>query len=509
MLLGTTLICTAPKHNIRLFVPANLVAIALVSDSLCRLRVLEKVSLEVELQEDTIATLKEQQAFEQLEHLEGLALREKSSKVADDNMLRQLKMLETTAPIFSKIFSLTGHSGAIGRMALGMIQDGSSLGEVLKATADAEMQIEQAKVAAQLQQQAVVAQAQQTQQAQLQRTTPAPVQTINASVSVEDENVLKLQSAAKVVGMTTECVKKDIAPSYQRLIFSVKTEDFALFPKWQKAAELSLGQDVPSYIYASEQVAWEVNLKPDQRTFKPFPNNREWKKYGRELVLGWGIDGEVVINLASEDTPQILITGTTGSGKSIFLRGCIYSLLKQSCKVSMCGGKVSDFEDFEVRYPDDIVVKDMDKTLEHIGEFYAECDRRNGMKKAELSQQQPWILVIDEFKGSLPLDPALKKIYDTQLNEVARRGRGLKLHVIIGLQKGSLRSQQDPQGLPSDLRSNLPCRIAFRVAEAKDGRLVLHRRGNAAVNLCGRGDGIVQSGLIDTRFQAYNFQEIP
>lgn len=505
ILLGTTLVCTAPKQNIQMFVPANVIALVLLGDSLHRLRILEEESADEELRKDMILTLKEQQAYEQLQSHEDTAKTKKAAEAADSSMLRQLKTLESTAPILSQIFSLTG-TNPIGRMGLGMIQNGTPLGEVLIATSEAEMQLEQAKIVAQLQQRTIEAQSQ--PQASLVATLPT--HTINAAVvEASNDNIDKIKSAAKVVGITTECIKKDVAPSYQRLIFSVKTEDFALLPKWDKASALSLGQEAPSYVCGSEQVAWEVNLENGDRTFKSFPDDRQWKKYGRVLLLGWGIDGEITIDLASDDTPQLLIVGTTGAGKSVLIRSLIYCLLKQQCRVSVCGGKTSDFEDFGERYPDEVVVQDMGKTLEYVGEFYIECDRRNSLSKTELNQQQPWVLVIDEFKGSLPLDPVLKKIYDTQLNEVARRGRGLKLHLIIGLQRGSLRSKDDPQGLPADLRSNLPCRVALRVSEAKDGRMVLHRRGNAAVNLCGKGDAIVQSGLIDTRFQAYNFEVIP
>ncbi|MBD6621018.1 hypothetical protein FNW02_36165 [Komarekiella sp. 'clone 1'] len=63
--------------------------------------------------------------------------------------------------------------------------------------------------------------------------------------------------------------------------------------------------------------------------------------------------------------------------------------------------------------------------------------------------------------------------------------------------------------MPPDLRDNLPCRIAFRCVDATSGRMILMRRGEAVTSLQGRGDGIVQSGLLDRRFQAYRFEEIP
>jgi S-DNA-T family DNA segregation ATPase FtsK/SpoIIIE len=515
MLLSVTLISTAPKKNPPLFVASNLIAIALISEAVGRSRKLEKVYFDVERQEDMLFTLKEVQAGEQLQRLETGAERKNHTEQADQDMLRQLTMLEKTAPIFSELFRATGQSGAIHKMALGMLQDGCSVGQVLQAMADAEMQFEQAKLTAQTQQKQAEIQAQailqQNQSAVLPQQNNAKTISASATVIEEPTSAMKLQAAAKVVGINTNCIQVDKAPSYERLIFPVRTEDFALLSKWEKAAELALGQeDIPIRIHGSEQVAWEINVKPEDRVYLPFPANRNWKQGGRDLVLGWGLKGEVIVDLASEDTPQVLVVGTTGAGKSIFFRACIYSLLMQGAKVNICGGKVSDYEDFADRFPKEVIsIDEMGKTLAIVSEYFVECDRRNSMNKEELNKQPSWILIIDEFKGTVPLDNNDRKLYDTQLSEVTRRGRGLKIHVIIGLQKGSLRTKEDPQGLPPDLRSNLPCRIAFRVAEAKDGRLILHRHGNTAVNLQGRGDGRVQSGLIDERFQAYNFQEIP
>jgi DNA segregation ATPase FtsK/SpoIIIE, S-DNA-T family len=45
--------------------------------------------------------------------------------------------------------------------------------------------------------------------------------------------------------------------------------------------------------------------------------------------------------------------------------------------------------------------------------------------------------------------------------------------------------------------------------DATSGRMILMRRGEAVTSLQGRGDGIVQSGLLDQRFQAYRFETIP
>nr|MDZ8061883.1 FtsK/SpoIIIE domain-containing protein [Nostoc sp. EkiNYC01] len=500
------LVLAANKNDPWRFVPRNITAIALGAGAICMLRDMNAKYEDIERQEDTLRVLKDTQVEEQLTYLQSAAESRRLNEEADKKVERQLGLLERTAPILTEVLQLTGKLGPVVQMAVGMTQNGASIGDALTAVADAQMQLEQAKIASQTRQ-LELQQQQQIIAGQSAAMQPQVVQTITAS-ETEIDKTTQLQKAAAAVGLKTECLRIDKAPSYQRLVFGIRTVDHALLPKWKSAAKLALGEnDFPLYVHGSEEVAIELALKPEERTFYDFPK-RDWKQGDRLIVLGQSLDGEVTINLKSEDTPQILIVGTTGSGKTNALRAIAYCLLMQGARVDICGGKVSDYQDFAAQFPS-ISVNDMAKALEYVGEYYQECDRRNRMTKEELRSQPAWVLEIDEYKGTVPLDEKLRKIYDQQLCEVARRGRGLKIHAVIGLQRGSKRTKDDPQALPPDLRDNLPCRIAFRCVDATSGRMVLHRRGEVVTALQGWGDGVIQSGILDTRFQAYRFDSIP
>ncbi|MBD6621244.1 hypothetical protein FNW02_37530 [Komarekiella sp. 'clone 1'] len=445
-LTGLVLTLTVNSKDIKLFTPANIAAIALASYAGLELRKLQKHYEDKEREEDMLAAMKDTQAEEQLQYLSSAAERKRSTADADKETERQLKLLQQTAPLFSEVLTVTGQNGAVSRMALGMIQNGESLGNVLLATSEAEMQMETAKLQAQIHTRQLELQAQQTQQvlksANGEVVNVTPINSANATTVTNSSKIEGLKKAATVVGLQTQCLRVDKAPSYERLIFSVKTEDFNSLPKLKAATKLALGisekSDLPFYIYAPEQIAVEVPLKPEDRTYYDFPQ-RQWTQGERLIVLGQSLDGEVVIDLKSEDTPQLLCVGTTGSGKSNLFRAIAYCLLMQGARVDICGGKVSDYEDFAERFPS-ISLNDMGKTFEYVGEYYLECDRRNQMTRAELAQEPAWLLEIDEYKGTVPLDDNLRKTYDQQLCEVARRGRGLKIHVAIGLQRGSKRS---------------------------------------------------------------------
>ncbi|MEH2146406.1 hypothetical protein [Nostoc sp.] len=508
-LTALVLTLTVNPKDLKFFIPGNIIAIAVASFTGVELRKLEKYYQDKEREEDLFAAMKDTQAEEELQFLSSAAERKRKYQEADKETERQLQLLQQTAPLFNEVLTVTGNNGAISRMALGMIQNGESLGNVLLATSDAEMQLEQAKLQAQLNHRQLELQTQQ----QLKNAEVVTVSNTTTAVlnDVKSSKVDGLIKAATVVGLKTQCLHVDKAPSYERLIFSVKTEDFKSIPQFFAASKLALGisekEDLPFYIYAPEQMAVEIPLSPQERTYYDFPQ-RQWQHGERLIILGQSLDGEVIIDLKSEDTPQLLVVGTTGSGKSNFFRCAAYCLLMQGARVDVCGGKVSDYEDFAPRFPT-ITMNDMAKTFEFVGEYFLECVSRNSMTKAQLTEQQPWVLFIDEYKGTVPLDDSLRKTYDQQLCEVGRRGRGLKIHIVVGLQRGAKRGKEDPQGLPPDLRDNLPCRIAFRCVDATSGRMILMRRGEAVTSLQGRGDGIVESGLLDQRFQAYKFETIP
>ncbi|MBU7587557.1 MAG: hypothetical protein KAF91_32830, partial [Nostoc sp. TH1S01] len=311
------LICTlsANPKDVKFFIPANLVAIALSSYAGIELRKLEKIYLDKERADDMLVALKETQATEQLQYLSSAAERKRALEEADKETERQLNLLQQTAPLFTEVLALTGQNGAVSRMALGMIQNGEPLGNVLLATSEAEMQLEQARLQVEIQSRQLALQAQQVRAAVNNPNTIEIVPGVEPQLP-QSSKIEGLEKAASVVGFQTKCLRVDRAPSYERLIFSMKTEDFNSLPKFKAAAKLALGvsnSDFPCYIYAPEQIAVEVPLRPEDRTYYDFPT-RHWLQGERLIVLGQSLDGEIVIDLSSEDTPQLLVVGTTGPG---------------------------------------------------------------------------------------------------------------------------------------------------------------------------------------------------
>lgn len=510
IIVATALVTAVPRKHIA-FLPANCLAIALLAGSGFKAKELEKHYENVERVEDTLNALKDTQIETELYYLAEKVRTRNQQEQDDVDLDNQIRKLEAIAPLLG-IFNNNNQSPVQG-MVLGMLQNGASIGDAMLAVSEARMQLEQLRLQTQVS--VTQAQAQQVQVTQqinpVSQTVDVPQISEMTAIAVSF-SARQIETAASVNKIATKLIREDKAPNYRRLIYSLPTQDFASLPKWKNATKLALGfgdkEPLPMYIYGAEQIAVEVPVPDSERQFFDFPQ-RAWKQGERLVVIGQSLDGEILIDLGYEDTPQLLVAGTTGSGKSNFLRGAAYALLMQGARVDICGGKVSDYEDFTERF-DSITMNDMGKTFEFVGEYYQECDRRNGLSKAELAAEPAWILIIDEYKGTVPIDER-KKLYDSMLSEVTRRGRGLKIHVIIGLQRGSKRGTNDPEGLPPDLKDNLPCRIAFKMSDPMGSRMVLMpgERSGLAASLKGRGDGIIQAGSLDTRFQAYRFTEIP
>ena len=516
-LVGVYLILSIEKKSF-LFFPANILAITCCVFAMKELDELEEIYKKEELKKDTLDTLLETQVEQQLTYVESAAESAREEESADKQLARQIDLLQKTAPILTKILNITGQEGAITRLALGMMQDGASLGEVLRTTSDIEFQLEQKKLAIELQQTQ-----QQAQFATSQATTTVAIapaitnseQSQNSLVSqpqvqqTTNDAAVLLQKSAAAIKLTTKCLEVHTAPSFNRYIFSLQTEDYDAIPKWEKATRVALGKEdgVHFYEYAPEQVAIELPVPDSDRQYFDLPP-KTWKAGDRWIYVGQSLNGEVKFNLADEKTPQVLVSGTTGSGKSNFLRLAAYCLLMQSAKVDICGGKRSDYEDFASRFSS-ISMQDMSKTAEVVHEYYTEIGKRNDYSKEQLEKAQTWALFIDEYSGTVPYEKEPQRIYDQELSEIARRGRGLKIHIFVGLQRGAKRSQEDPQGLPPAIRDCLPARITFHILDATGGRMVMLRRGEIAPTLQGKGDGIFQSASTDTRFQCYRFEEIP
>ena len=229
-----------------------------------------------------------------------------------------------------------------------------------------------------------------------------------------------------------------------------------------------------------------------------------------------------VVDLAT--SPNLLIAGSTGQGKSIGLHSIIASLLfkKSPAQVKFVlidpkGNEMNLYKTIERPFlaavsGSEVIISDVRKFVEALTALCIEMDNRysilqeasarnvkdyNGKIKRRLLDHSkghlylPYIvIVIEDFSDMLKLAGAdLKK----SVTRLAGRGPTVGLHVVIAT------SQYDAGVLSPELKDCFPSRAAFKVTTSGESRAILGEPG--AERLLGQGDLLFKYDNTTTRIQ--------
>ena len=239
---------------------------------------------------------------------------------------------------------------------------------------------------------------------------------------------------------------------------------------------------------------------------------RRTEHYSIPLFLGKDASGQpLVYDLA--EMPHLLIAGTTGSGKSVCVSSLIMSILmtRAPTEVSMIlvDPKVVELAMYkqvphlicpivtEVARAEAILdwaTTKMDERYALFSEAGVKDIRGYNRLGAEglrerfrpasddelerIPTQLPYIVIIVDELADLMMSSA--KDVEFYLCRLAQKSRAVGIHLIV--------STQRPQAnvVTGLIKSNLPCRIGFRVASRLDSRIVLDQNGGEV--LMGQGD---------------------
>ena len=277
----------------------------------------------------------------------------------------------------------------------------------------------------------------------------------------------------------------------------------------------TVGVEVPNQQKEIVRIRELMNLAPEAD-----------KRFHLPLYLGKDAGGgPIVADLAA--MPHMLIAGTTGSGKSVCINSIIISLLMarqpEDVRLVLVDPKMVEMAAFE-HIPHLLcpIVNDM-RSAESILEWAAgkmderyellreanvkniagfnrlareEVLKRFGIENEEEAGRVPthlpyYIIIIDE----------LADLIMTSTNEVenfiiriAQKARAVGIHLILATQRPSVNVVT---GL---IKSNMPCRISFKVASRQESRIVLDQNG--AEVLLGQGDMLFLSPGTSTLVRA-------
>lgn len=218
-----------------------------------------------------------------------------------------------------------------------------------------------------------------------------------------------------------------------------------------------------------------------ERDAQELPHRVPWNRVQGETSLGAavGVDarGTVVGLDLLGDGPHVLVGGTTGSGKSEFLRVLALSIAAHHSPaqwslllVDFKGG--STFADLE-RLPHCAgVITDLDDALADraLGSLRAEITRRERLLLAQGARdlrdcEDPFprlLVLVDEYAALVQTFPELQQVFA----DLSARGRSLGIHLVLCTQR--------PHGVVRDaVVANCAIRVVFRTTEVADARAVL------------------------------------
>ena len=254
-------------------------------------------------------------------------------------------------------------------------------------------------------------------------------------------------------------------------------------------------------------------------------SNFQKEKRGIPLSLGKDIGGSPIIADLSL-MPHLLISGTTGSGKSVGINGMILSILykfkPEDCRLIMVDPKMLELSVYDgiphlltpvVTSPKKAVValkwvvREMEErykkmavlSVRNMAEYNKKAEEYSAHDKTfkrrvhtgydeqqepiyeeeEITaEKMPFIVVVIDEMADLML--VARNEIEHLVQRLAQMARAAGIHVIMATQRPSV------DVVTGTIKANFPTRISFRVASMIDSRTILNEMG--AEQLLGNGD---------------------
>lgn len=212
------------------------------------------------------------------------------------------------------------------------------------------------------------------------------------------------------------------------------------------------------------------------------------------IVLGESVSGKV-LGYDIGKMPHLLIAGTTGSGKSVFIHNLLFSILYRATpsevKLIIVDPKRVELIHYQgIPHLLTPVVTDMEKApsvfrwaadeMARRYKLFEQAKVRNIDAYNEKSgiQVMPYILiVVDELSDIMTQDPAG---IEKNIIRIAQLARATGIHLIMAVQRPST------DIITGLIKANIPCRTAFQVLSQVDSRVIIDQPG--AEKLLGKGD---------------------
>ncbi|MGB8225317.1 MAG: DNA translocase FtsK 4TM domain-containing protein [Sedimentisphaerales bacterium] len=237
-----------------------------------------------------------------------------------------------------------------------------------------------------------------------------------------------------------------------------------------------------------------------------------YKRMEIPLFLGKDSSGQAIVSDLT-DMPHLLIAGTTGSGKSVFINSIIVSIMltkrPDEVKLVLVDPKMVEMTAFsKIPHLMAPIITEVSKAeqifdwatikMDERYALFAEAGVKNiagynalGIdeivrrfnpqspdEEARIPKKLPYyVIVVDELADLMMTS---SKEIESYIVRIAQKSRAVGIHIVLATQR--------PQAtvVTGLIKANLPSRVSFRVATRLDSRIVLDQNG--AETLLGQGD---------------------
>ena len=237
-----------------------------------------------------------------------------------------------------------------------------------------------------------------------------------------------------------------------------------------------------------------------------------------QICIGKNVEGKTATASLAKMT-HLLVAGTTGSGKSVFLHEIIMSLIMkyspEEVRLILIDPKQVEFSLYD-NLPHlmiNEILSDPNKIVVMLNWMINEMERRytlfryagvrnidefNAAAKKREEKLAKIVIIADEVADIMAV---AKKEVEDRISRIAAKARAAGIHLVLATQRPTV------EVITGTLKANLPSRFALRVSEELNSRIVLDESG--AENLLGNGDLLykwgsmfnaerVQASFIDT-----------
>ena len=233
------------------------------------------------------------------------------------------------------------------------------------------------------------------------------------------------------------------------------------------------------------------------------------------LALGINLEGKLIeADLANPNTCHFLVGGTTGSGKSEFLRSLLLSLIYRhspaEIKIALVDPKRVTFPEFEqMPYLYSPIVKDSEAAIALMEELVAEMDKSYRLfesagcshldaynQKQTSKDNLPRIVCIFDEYADFMNDKQTSTALEASIKRLGGMARAAGIHLIVATQR------PEAKVVTPIIRDNLPGRIALSTSGSEANSKIILGGSTDAAYLLGQGDLFLQVNAQLQRLQS-------